>query len=82
MLYSRPMRRDIRYQGAIVRDHHLLLIRHRDHGTGRSYWVLPGGGREGDETEEACVAREMSEEVGLAVTVERLLQAEPAPATP
>ena len=67
------MPRDIRYQGAIVRDHHLLLIRHRDHGTGRSYWVLPGGGREDGETEEACVAREMSEEVGLAVTVERLL---------
>ncbi len=67
------MKRDVRYQGAIVRDHHLLLIRHRDHATGRSYWVMPGGGREGSETEEACVAREMSEETGLAVTVERLL---------
>ena len=67
------MPRDVRYQGALVRDHQLLLIRHRDHATGRSYWVLPGGGREDDETEEACVAREMSEEVRLAVAVERLL---------
>jgi 8-oxo-dGTP pyrophosphatase MutT (NUDIX family) len=70
------MKRDIRYQGAIVRDHHLLLIRHQDHDGGRSYWLLPGGGREGTETEEACVAREMSEETGLAVTVERLLMEE------
>jgi 8-oxo-dGTP diphosphatase len=68
------MLRDIRYQGAIVRAHHLLLIRHQDHGAnGRTYWLLPGGGREGGETEAACVAREMSEETGLAVTVERLL---------
>lgn len=72
------MLRDIRYQGAIVRDHQLLLIRHQDHGAGgRTYWLLPGGGREGDETEEACVAREMSEETGLTVTVERLLLDEP-----
>ncbi len=71
------MTRDIRYQGAIVRDHHLLLIRHQDHATGRSYWVVPGGGREVSETEEACVAREMSEETGLAVTVKRLVMDEP-----
>ncbi len=67
------MQRDIRYQGAIVRDHHILLIRHQDHNGGRTYWLLPGGGREGVETEEACVAREMSEETCLNVTVERLV---------
>ncbi len=67
------MQRDIRYQGAIVRDHHILLIRHQDHNGGRTYWLLPGGGREGAETEEACVAREMSEETCLNVTVERLV---------
>jgi ADP-ribose pyrophosphatase YjhB (NUDIX family) len=67
------MPRDIRYQGAIVRDHQMLLIRHQDHATGRSCWVVPGGGREAGETEEACVAREMSEETGLTVTVERLV---------
>ncbi len=67
------MLRDIRYQGAIVRDHHLLLIRHLHHGTGETYWLFPGGGRELPETEEDCVAREMSEETGLTVTVERLV---------
>lgn len=71
------MPRDIRYQGAIVRDHHLLLIRHLHHGTGETYWLFPGGGREDLETEEACVAREMSEETHLAVTVERLVLDEP-----
>jgi 8-oxo-dGTP pyrophosphatase MutT (NUDIX family) len=71
------MPRDIRYQGAIVRDHQVLLIRHQDHDTGRTYWLLPGGGREDPETEEACVAREMSEETGLAVTVVGLVLDEP-----
>jgi ADP-ribose pyrophosphatase YjhB (NUDIX family) len=67
------MGRDIRYQGAIIRDDHILLIKHREHASGRSYWVIPGGGREVDETEEACVKREMLEETNLKVTIERLL---------
>lgn len=36
-------------------------------------WDLPGGGREGDETPEACVLRELAEEFGLILTPERLL---------
>ena len=67
------MNRRIRYQGAIVRDGHLLLIKHAEHKSGRSYWVIPGGGREEGETEEECVLREMQEETGLKVTIERLL---------
>ena len=35
-------------------------------------WDLPGGGREGDETAEACVLREVQEEFGLALPPERL----------
>jgi 8-oxo-dGTP diphosphatase len=34
---------------------------------------LPGGGREGDETAEACVMRETFEEVGLAVRTRDLV---------
>lgn len=67
------MARITRYQGAIIKDHHLLLLRHREHMTGRSYWLFPGGGIEEGETEEQCVAREMFEETGLVVKVERLL---------
>ncbi len=67
----------MRCQGAIVQADQLLLIQHREHASGRGYWVIPGGGQEGDETEAACVVREMREETGLEVQVERLLLDEP-----
>lgn len=72
------MNRLTRYQGAIIADGNLLLIRHRVHSTGRSYWVFPGGGREAGESEEACVCREVQEETGLEVEVVRLLLDLPA----
>ena len=71
------MNRITRYQGAIIRDHHLLLIKHHEFASGRDYWVIPGGGREDGETEEQCVQREMKEETNLDVVVERLLLDEP-----
>ena len=70
-------RREIRYQGAIMRDGQVLLIRHRHHDDGRSYWLFPGGGIEPGETEFDCVCREMREETGLDVRVERLIFDEP-----
>jgi 8-oxo-dGTP diphosphatase len=63
----------VRYQGAIVRVDAVLLIRQREHATGRTYWLLPGGRMEPGETPEATVAREMWEETNLIVRVERLL---------
>lgn len=65
--------RHTRYQGAIIQDDKILLIRHTEHASGRSFWVIHGGGREAGETEMACVAREMWEETNLVVQVERLL---------
>jgi len=62
-----------RYQAAIIRDGHILLIKHREHESGRAYWVLPGGRRERNETAEQCVQREIHEETGLDVSVNRLL---------
>lgn len=70
--------RHTRYQGAIVDKHALLLIRHQLHATGQSYWVIPGGGLDAGETEEACVIREMKEETNLDVHIERLVLDEPA----
>lgn len=67
------MRRNIRCQGAIIRNDHILLIKHREKKDGREYWAIPGGGREKDETEEECVIREMKEETNLDVTVKKLL---------
>lgn len=71
------MNRIIRYQGAIVRDEKILLIRHRHHDTGESYWLFPGGGIEEGETEEECVEREMWEETNLRVSAARLLLDKP-----
>ena len=70
-------RRHTRYQAAVVRDAKLLLLEcsFRD---GAMYWMLPGGGREEDEDEFACVAREVLEETSLVVRVARLLSDVPA----
>jgi 8-oxo-dGTP diphosphatase len=47
-------------------------------------WDLPGGGRDGNETAEACVLRETAEEIGLVLAPSDLLwrkhYAQPMPA--
>jgi 8-oxo-dGTP pyrophosphatase MutT (NUDIX family) len=72
------MTRTIRCQGAIIRDHHILLLKQVEHASGRSYWQIPGGGIEPNESEEQCVQREMLEETGLSVYVHSLLLDEPS----
>ena len=69
--------RHTRYQAAVLRDGPVLLVRcaFRD---GPTVWMLPGGGREEDEDEVSCVTREVLEETGLQVRVERLLFDRPA----
>jgi 8-oxo-dGTP diphosphatase len=76
---KRVFGRDTRYQGAVVRDDRILLIKHREHKSGRSYWILPGGGIEANETEEECVRREINEETNLDVRIICLLLNEPEP---
>jgi len=39
------------------------------------FWDLPGGGREGEETPEACVLRETGEEVDIWLRQEQLVWA-------
>jgi len=51
----------------------MLLIRYRDPVSEHTFWLVPGGGLEANETEEECVQREMREETNLDVRVERLL---------
>jgi 8-oxo-dGTP pyrophosphatase MutT (NUDIX family) len=68
----------IRYQAAIIRDDQLLLLKVNDRASGRTFWVIPGGGRESNETEEECVQREVREETHLHVVVGRLILDEPA----
>jgi ADP-ribose pyrophosphatase YjhB (NUDIX family) len=64
--------RTTRYQAAIIVDDHILLVRQ---GTESRYawWNVPGGGREEGESEAQCVVREVKEETGLDIRVERLL---------
>ncbi|MBK9142527.1 MAG: NUDIX hydrolase [Candidatus Melainabacteria bacterium] len=49
----------------------ILLVKHKK--AGRLYWVLPGGRLEYGETFEECAVREVREETGLEVEVERFL---------
>ena len=49
------MKRHTRYQGAIVQENKLLLIKALDHQDGLLFWLIPGGGREDGESEEACI---------------------------
>ena len=67
------LRRDVRYQAAIVREDHVLLLKVVDIDSGAMFWLLPGGGREKGESEEACVRREVHEETQLEVAVVRPL---------
>lgn len=56
---------------------HLLVLR-RDHDPSISwpgYLDLPGGGRDDDETPEACVLRETAEEFGLSLARRRVHRA-------
>ncbi len=74
MTPAAPPRRDCRYQAAVVdQEDRVLLIRVRDPFSGRTFWLVPGGGQEGPEAEEECVCREVREETGLEVEVVRLL---------
>ena len=54
----------------------LILTYLRDDKPGLNWanlWDLPGGGREGDETPQACVLRELHEEFGLHLSPSRLI---------
>ncbi|WP_020577586.1 NUDIX domain-containing protein [Actinopolymorpha alba] len=55
---------DQRVCAAIVRDGHILMVRHRE--SGRAFWTLPGGTAEPGETLAQAAVREVAEEVRLA----------------
>lgn len=68
---SHPPHVRVRVGVVVPKDDSLLLVRHRK--GDRQYWMLPGGGVDYGESFEQCAVREVLEETGIAIEVERML---------
>jgi 8-oxo-dGTP diphosphatase len=76
---KKPDAREVKYPRLrvsviIIEDERILLVRHEK--SGRSYWVLPGGGVDFGETLEEAAVRELKEETNLDITLDRLVFAD------
>jgi 8-oxo-dGTP pyrophosphatase MutT (NUDIX family) len=69
-LDNRSPRFPVSVKGVLLRDGRVVLV-----GNSRGEWELPGGKLEPAETPEACVAREIAEELDVQVSVGPLLDA-------
>jgi len=53
--------------GIVISENHILLVKRQD----LPLWVIPGGGIDEGETAEEAVVREVKEESGLDIAIER-----------
>jgi len=60
----------VRVTGVLIEDERILLVKQQ---VGTRDWSLPGGKAEAGETLEHAIVREMAEETGLSVQVNKLL---------
>lgn len=65
--------REVRCQGVILRKDDILILGHYNRIRKQDFWLLPGGGKELEETEEECLVREIKEETNLAVEIIQVL---------
>ena len=57
---------------ALLHGNRVLVYERDAHVRFAGMWDLPGGGREGQESPEDCVLRELEEEFGLTLPADRL----------
>lgn len=55
----------------VIKDDHLLVMHRNKYGS--QYYTLPGGGIDAGESAEQAVIRELAEETGVTVALERLV---------
>jgi ADP-ribose pyrophosphatase YjhB (NUDIX family) len=67
------MQLKVRATAVLIEDGNLLLVEQKVTQSLERTWSLPGGTLEFGETLEACLIREVHEETGLHVAIERLL---------
>ncbi|MBI3804894.1 MAG: (deoxy)nucleoside triphosphate pyrophosphohydrolase [Nitrospirae bacterium] len=59
--------------GVILREGQVLITRRKEGVHLAGLWEFPGGKRDGEETIETCLFREIEEELGARIAIERLL---------
>lgn len=65
--YGQKLR--VRVCGLLLKDDHLLLVRHRSLGENGTLWAPPGGGLHYGESVVDALKREFLEETGLTISV-------------
>lgn len=58
---------------AMIRDGKILIAKRSEGKSAPGKWELPGGTLEVGETEEACLSREIEEELGVIISVDNFL---------